>query len=101
MQFTPAMAQFLGDSRISASRSGGLLGRAGGARQHSPAPDIHIDQFDPVIGEHELPHLIRVGRAPRLQHEQQPVAFTVGLGIAQHSQVSTIDDTLTVLGSSP
>ena len=60
--------------RASASRSAACCGQAGGAGQYSRRADIHVHQFDPVVGEHELPHLIRMGRAARLQHEQQPVA---------------------------
>ena len=62
---------------------GGLLRQPGGAGQHPCRADIHIHQLDPVAGEHELPDLIRMGCASRLQHEQQPVAFTVGLDVAQ------------------
>ena len=62
---------------------GGLLRQASGAGQHPRRADIHVDQLNPVAGEHELPNLIRMGRAPRLQHEKQPVALAVGLDIAQ------------------
>ena len=66
---------------------GRLLRQPGGSGEHPGRPDVHVDQLDAVVGKHELPHLIGVRGAPRFQHEQQPVAFAVGLDAAHQQPV--------------
>ena len=63
VQLPPPVVQIVGPPRLRVA-FGGLLRQAGGAGQHPFRADIHVQQFDPVVGEHELPHLIRIAPSP-------------------------------------
>ena len=62
-QFAPPVLQIVGLPQLRFA-FGGLLRQAGRAGQHPRRADVHINQLGPMVGEHELPHLIRMGRAP-------------------------------------
>jgi len=70
--------QILGLPRLPRRRSLACCASRAEPASTPAAPTYTSISSTPVAGEHELPDLIRMGRAPRLQHEQQPVAFTVG-----------------------